>query len=236
MTAEYLKKKFKRLSDERSLLSFKTSTTLPVDRYEGKAESYVLPVASRDITTASSMFTDVEAIGDKAPPEEWKPHKKEWLIMISLAMISLMVALDATVLVTVLPVRLHYHDYPMFANDTAQTIAQALHGTSIEAFWAGTSYLLSNAVFQPVIASISEIFGRQSLLLISLFFFTLGTILCAVANDFTVMLVGRSIQGIGGGGIITMSQVIFCDIVPLRQRPKYFALVLGSWSIGTYME
>lgn len=47
------------------------------------------------------------------------------------------------------------------------------------------------------------------------------------------MLVGRSIQGIGGGGIITLSQVIFCDIVPLRLRPKYFAMVLLSWSIGT---
>lgn len=47
------------------------------------------------------------------------------------------------------------------------------------------------------------------------------------------MLVGRSIQGIGGGGIITLSQVIFCDIVPLRLRPKYFAIVLGAWAVGT---
>jgi MFS family permease len=57
--------------------------------------------------------------------------------------------------------------------------------------------------------------------------------MCAVAHSFTLMLVGRSIQGIGGGGIITLSQVIFCDIVPLRLRPKYFAMVLLAWSIGT---
>lgn len=69
--------------------------------------------------------------------------------------------------------------------------------------------------------------------MVSLTLFTVGTILCAAANDFTVMLVGRSIQGIGGGGIITLSQVIFCDIVPLRFRPKYFAIVMLSWSIGT---
>lgn len=109
----------------------------------------------------------------------------------------------------------------------------ALNGTSIDAFWAGTSYLLSSAIFQPVIASISERFGRQQLLLCSLTFFTAGTVLCAAANDFTVMLTGRSIQGIGGGGIITLSQVIFCDIVPLRLRPKYFAIVLVAWSVGT---
>jgi MFS family permease len=80
---------------------------------------------------------------------------------------------------------------------------------------------------------VSEFFGRQQLLILSLLFFMIGTILCAVANDFTVMLVGRSIQGIGGGGIITLSQVIFCDIVPLRFRPKYFAIVLGAWAVGT---
>ena len=47
------------------------------------------------------------------------------------------------------------------------------------------------------------------------------------------MLVGRSIQGVGGGGIITLNQVIFCDVVPLRYRPKYFAIVLGAWAVGT---
>jgi MFS family permease len=49
----------------------------------------------------------------------------------------------------------------------------------------------------------------------------------------TTFLAGRSIQGIGGGGIISMGQVVYADIVPLRQRPKYFAMVLGAWAIGT---
>ncbi|ORY14390.1 major facilitator superfamily-domain-containing protein [Clohesyomyces aquaticus] len=166
--------------------------------------------------TICDPIPDVETLAHLEPPKEWSPTKPEWLIMISLSCISLMVALDATILVTVLP-----------------TIATALHGSSIDAFWAGTSYLLTSAVFQPVIASISEVFGRQQMLLWALFLFTVGSILCAIANDFTVLLVGRSVQGIGGGGIVTLGQVIFCDIVPLRQRPKYFAMVLGSWAIGS---
>jgi predicted MFS family arabinose efflux permease len=72
--------------------------------------------------------------------------------------------------------------------------------------------------------------------LVALFFFTLGTFFCAIAPDFALLLVGRSVQGIGGGGIITMGQVIFCDIVPLRVRPKYFSMVLGSWAIGMYLS
>jgi len=49
------------------------------------------------------------------------------------------------------------------------------------------------------------------------------------------MLVGRCIQGIGGGGVIALTQVIFADIVPLRQRPKYFSLVLAAWALGTVL-
>ena len=48
-----------------------------------------------------------------------------------------------------------------------------------------------------------------------------------------MLLIGRCIQGVGGGGIISMTQVIFCDLIPLRQRPKYFAMVLLAWSIGS---
>lgn len=47
------------------------------------------------------------------------------------------------------------------------------------------------------------------------------------------MLIGRVLQGVGGAGIITLTQVIFADLVPLRQRPKYIAMVLGAWALGS---
>lgn len=66
--------------------------------------------------------------------------------------------------------------------------------------------------------------------------FTFGTLLCApAAKGFGVFFVGRSVQGIGGGGIITMGQVIFADIIPLRQRPRYFSLVLAAWGLGSLL-
>lgn len=67
----------------------------------------------------------------------------------------------------------------------------------------------------------------------SLVLFTFGTALCAVAHDFTVMLIERCVQGVGGGGNIAMTQIIFCDMIPLRQQPRYFSMVLASWSIGS---
>ena len=93
--------------------------------------------------------------------------------------------------------------------------------------------MLTSAAFQPFIAALSDIFGRQPFVLMSLILFTVGSILCGVSQNFTQLLAGRVIQGIGGGGIITLSQVITADIVPLRQRPKYFSIVLLGWAIGT---
>jgi MFS family permease len=116
-----------------------------------------------------------------------------------------------------------------------KTIAKDLHGSAIDAFWIGTSYLLACAVFQPFIAALSDIFGRRELLLSSLLFFTIGSIVCSVAPSFAVLLAGRCVQGIGGGGIIVGAQIIFADIVPLRQRPKWFSLVLIAWAIGTVL-
>jgi MFS family permease len=70
-------------------------------------------------------------------------------------------------------------------------------------------------------------------LFLALVFFTVGTTVCCTADGFTQLLVGRSIKGIGGGGILVMVMIIFTDIVPLRQRPKWFGLVQFSWAVGT---
>ena len=109
---------------------------------------------------------------------------------------TLVVALDATSLSVALP-----------------TIAQKLRGSAIEAFWSGTSFLLCSTVFQPAFGSFSNIFGRKPLILVALLFFTVGSIVPAVANNFTVILIGRSIQGVGGGGIISAFP-FFLSIIP----------------------
>ena len=112
-------------------------------------------------------------------------------------------------------------------------MAQILHGTAIEAFWSGTSYLLTSTIIQPVIGSFSHIFGRKPLVLLSILFFAVGIIVASVANHFTVILVGRSIQGIGGGGVITMTEIILTDMVPLRLRGIYFSFISSMWALGS---
>lgn len=74
----------------------------------------------------------------------FQPSRSFLFAFISILIITLAAALDATSLSIALPV-----------------FTAKLHGTAIEAFWAGTSFLLTSAVFQPVIAGLSHVFGRK---------------------------------------------------------------------------
>lgn len=108
-----------------------------------------------------------------------------------------------------------------------------LHATTTQGIWIGTSYLLATGVAMPILASISDIFGRPTLLVFSVAMFTVGTIVCVSSHTIAQLLTGRSIQGVGGGGIVVLSLVIFTDIVPLRHRPKWYSIVQGAWALGT---
>ena len=88
-------------------------------------------------------------------------------------------------------------------------------------------------MFQPTFASLSHIFGRKPLLLIALLFFTVGAIVGALAQDITSLLIGRSIQGIGGGGILTLTEILITDLVPLRERGKWFGFQSLTWALGS---
>lgn len=73
------------------------------------------------------------------------------------------------------------------------------------------------------------------MLLVSLGTFTVGAIIASVANNSAMLLVGRSIQGIGGGGLVALTYVIVTDLVTLRERGKWFALISLQWAIGSVL-
>ena len=77
----------------------------------------------------------------------------------------------------------------------------------------------------PFTASISDIVGRPQTLTAAVVSFTAGTIMCGLAHNIELMLVGRCFQGVGGGGVIIISLVVFSDIVPLRFRPQYVGVL-----------
>ncbi|RAL07864.1 MFS general substrate transporter [Aspergillus homomorphus CBS 101889] len=143
-----------------------------------------------------------------------QPKKGQWLIFGFLALLSFIISLDTTIITPAIPV-----------------LELSLNGDTVKAFWAGTSYLLASAVCQPFIVDLSDVFGRREVLFVVVCLFTLVTILSAVAHGFN-LLTGRSLEGVGSGGIMASCIVITTDIVPLRQRPTYYAIVQMAWAIG----
>jgi MFS family permease len=68
---------------------------------------------------------------------------------------------------------------------------------------------------------------------VALTFFTVGIIICSVSKSSTVLITGRCIQGIGGGGIIVLTYVLMADLFTLQERSKFISLISITWLIGT---
>jgi MFS family permease len=114
----------------------------------------------------------------------------------------------------------------------AKVITKTLGGSAVEAFWSGTSFLLASTIFQPILGSLSDVFGRKLLIHFSLLLFLTGSVVIATSNQFTTILIGRTIQGAGGGGIICVTALIVVDKVPLKERGNWLSLLGATFSVG----
>jgi EmrB/QacA subfamily drug resistance transporter len=125
-------------------------------------------------------------------------------------------ALDQTIVATALP-----------------TIGHDLNDLS-HLPWVVTAYLLTSTAVTPIYGKLSDVFGRRSMLLIAITVFLVGSVLCAVAPTLIFLILARAIQGLGGGGLISLSQTIIGDVISPRDRGKYqgyFSAVFVSSSI-----
>lgn len=93
-----------------------------------------------------------------------------------------------------------------------------------------TSYLLAVVSFQPVHTSFSNIFGRKPALHFCCSLFCVGLVIFGTGSSPQVLILGRTIQGAGGGGLEALSEVILTDITTLEERPRYLGLMAFFWA------
>ncbi|TGO61794.1 hypothetical protein BOTNAR_0123g00190 [Botryotinia narcissicola] len=115
------------------------------------------------------------------------------------------------------------------------TVAEESHGESLQSFWANMSYTLCGLVMQPLWASISDVFGRKPSFYICMAFFFIGSIVFALAKDMNTIIVGRVLQGFGGGGIDVLVEIILSDITTLKERPFYLGLMAIPNAVGNIL-
>ncbi len=98
------------------------------------------------------------------------------------------------------------------------TIGRALGNVELLS-WMVTGYLISTTVVTPLFGKLSDIYGRRRMMLVSIGVFILGSVACALAPSMEALIVGRVLQGVGGGGILPLAQTVIADLLSPRERP-----------------
>jgi MFS family permease len=136
------------------------------------------------------------------------PFKKDlkfWLILASMCICLFLSALELLSISIALP-----------------TIAHDLRASQF--VWVGSAYALSSAAFLPMSGGLAQAFGRRPAILITIGLFVLGSGICGGATSMNMLIAGRAIQGLGGGGIQSVTSIILADIISLQERGVYAGL------------
>lgn len=131
---------------------------------------------------------------------------------------------------------------PMFLAAVDQTILATATPTIVDdlgqlhlSSWIAIAYLLATAASVPIYGWLGDRYGRRNVLNYALGIFCVGSIFSALAQSMPEMIAGRIIQGLGGGGLMSLSQALIAELIPPRQRAKYqgyFAAMFACASIG----
>src|SRR6187402_841867 len=143
--------------------------------------------------------------------------RRIWIIFSALIAGMLLSSLDQTIVSTAMP-----------------TIVGDLGGVEYQA-WITVAYLLATTIVMPIYGKFGDVLGRRRLFMIAIALFTLASVGCAFAGDFTQLVMFRAMQGLGGGGLMILSQAIIADIVPANERGKYLGplgAVFGLSAVG----
>jgi len=143
-------------------------------------------------------------------------HRQIVTILIGLMMGMFLAALDQTIVAT-----------------SIRTIADQLHGLSAQA-WVTTAYLITSTIVTPLYGKLSDMYGRKQFFLLAISLFTIGSLLCSFATSIGMLSAFRAVQGLGAGGLFSLSLAIIGDIVSPRERAKYqgyFLAVFGTSSV-----
>ncbi|HEY4963738.1 MAG TPA: MDR family MFS transporter [Candidatus Saccharimonadales bacterium] len=146
-----------------------------------------------------------------------RSHSEIMVIIVALMLAMLLAALDQTIVSTALP-----------------SIARDLHGLN-KLSWVATAYLLTSAVVTPIYGKVSDQIGRKKVFQFAIILFLFGSALCGISQNMNQLVIFRAIQGLGGGGLISLALATVGDIIPPRQRGKYqgyFGAVFALASIA----
>ncbi len=159
----------------------------------------------------------IKAHQDKTHAPRPLTHPEIRTIVLGIMLAMFLGALDQTIVATALP-----------------TIGRRFANLA-DLSWVVTAYLLTATAVTPLFGKLSDIHGRRVMMLIAIGIFVAGSLICAMAPGMSVLVAGRAVQGLGGGGLMALAQTIIADIVSTRERGRYqgyIGAVFATSSVG----
>src|SRR5580704_16184398 len=96
--------------------------------------------------------------------------------------------------------------------------------------WLITAYLIASTAVTPLYGKISDISGRRVTLMAAIAVYIAGSLVCALAPNLLVLILGRVIHGIGGGGLTSMGMVVLGDLAAPKDRGRYYAYFSATYT------
>ena len=142
-------------------------------------------------------------------------HVEIRTIVIGIMLAMFLGALDQTIVATALPtIGVHF-------------------GNLSELSWVVTAYLLTATAVTPLYGKLSDIHGRRVMMMIAIGLFVAGSVACALAPSMTALVLGRALQGLGGGGLMALAQTIIGAAVAPRERGRYQGYIGAVFAVSS---
>lgn len=144
-------------------------------------------------------------------------HKQILIILSGLMAGMLLAALDQSIVGTALP-----------------RIVGELGGLD-KLSWVVTAYLLTSTAATPLWGKISDLYGRRPVFQAAIIIFLIGSVLAGMSQNMVQLIAFRALQGIGGGGLMSIAFATIGDVIPPRERGRYqgyFGAVFGISSVA----
>src|SRR5262245_10683792 len=167
--------------------------------------------SSRASAAAPETKSVAPLVATAAVPASVIGHAEVRTIFFGLMLAALLAALNQTIVATALPtIGRRFADFESLS-------------------WVVTAYLLTSTAVAPLYGKLSDIYGRRTMLHTAVGLFIAGSVLSAAAPNMLLLILGRGLQGLGGGGILPLCQSVIADVVAPRERGRYQAYMGVVW-------
>ncbi|MFU0805110.1 MAG: MFS transporter [Pseudoclavibacter caeni] len=161
--------------------------------------------SASSVDTAAAAAASIDTTQPDAPVWDGLilPKRQINLIFVALIIVMLLSSLDQMIFSTALP-----------------TIVGELDGVE-HMLWVSTAYILAATIMMPVYGKIGDLLGRKPIIIGAVGLFLAGSVIGALADSMAWLIIARGVQGLGGGGLMILSQAVIADVVPPKDRGRY---------------